>query len=472
MNRISTLVALIFCCPLLVFAQNGYKIDFEVKGLKDTVTYLGYYHGESTYIKDTTTVNAAGKFSFDGQSALDQGVYFLVLNRTRLFEFTVGEDQEFSIKTDTTDYIGKMEVKGDEGNTAFLENMLFNIKKNQEASPYLKVLKDSTKTEKEKAPAREAFAKIDKEVAAYQQSLIDSNPSSVLAKILKAKQPIDVPDAPVSATGVKDSTFGFRYYKAHYWDHFDLGDPVMLKMPTPVYRNKVNDYFEKLVSPSADSIIAEIDRLVEVAKKSEDTYRYFVWSVALKYQAPKIMGQDKVFVHIYDQFFATGDMDFWANGALKKNIKERADQLRLSLLGNKAPNLIMQDAQLKPQSLYDIKSKYTVIYFFDPDCGFCKKETPKLKSFYDDTKFDVEVFAVSADTSLAKMRNYIDEQKLEWVSVNGPRTYTENYHKLYDAQTTPTIYVLDKDKTIIAKKIGAGKIEEFLYNYEKSLQAP
>jgi len=41
---------------------QGYKIDFKIKGLKDTTTYLGYYYGESTYIKDTARVSATGEY--------------------------------------------------------------------------------------------------------------------------------------------------------------------------------------------------------------------------------------------------------------------------------------------------------------------------------------------------------------------------------------------------------------------------
>jgi len=108
-----------------------------------------------------------------------------------------------------------------------------------------------------------------------------------------------------------------------------------------------------------------------------------------------------------------------------------------------------------------------LIYFYDPDCGHCKKETPKLKKFYDETDYDVEVFAVSADTSMTKMRDYITELDLKWISVNGPRTYVGPYSKLYDALTTPTLYVLDEKKKIIAKKIPAERLEEFIGRYEK-----
>jgi len=179
------------------------------------------------------------------------------------------------------------------------------------------------------------------------------------------------------------------------------------------------------------------------------------------------MGQDEVFIYMYDTYFGSGKMDYWANASLKKNLKEHADQLRKSLVGSIAPNMIMLNDKLQKVSMYDIKKKYTILYFFDPDCGHCKKETPKLRDFYTTTKHDVEVFAVSADTSMVKMTNYIKDLGLSWISANGPRTLTPHYQTLYDANTTPTIYVLDEKKKIIAKKLEAERLEGFLDNYEK-----
>jgi hypothetical protein len=62
-------------------AQPGYKMEFKIKGWKDTTAFLGHYYGEQTYIKDTAKVNSQGVFSFDGAKTLPQGVYFLVLDK-------------------------------------------------------------------------------------------------------------------------------------------------------------------------------------------------------------------------------------------------------------------------------------------------------------------------------------------------------------------------------------------------------
>jgi thiol-disulfide isomerase/thioredoxin len=194
-----------------------------------------------------------------------------------------------------------------------------------------------------------------------------------------------------------------------------------------------------------------------------------VFTLMRKYQDPEIMGLDGVYVNLYDNYIANGDMDFWMNATYKKNVKEYVDRLRKSLIGQQGANLIMLDQNLKSRALYDIKSKYTILYFYDPDCGHCRKETPKLVEFYNrnKAKLDVEVFAVSADTSMAKMNDFIREMKSTWISVNGPRTFVGPYGNLYDAITTPTLYVLDQRKRIIGKKVPIEKLEEFLLHQNR-----
>jgi hypothetical protein len=68
---------------------------------------------------------------------------------------------------------------------------------------------------------------------------------------------------------------------------------------------------------------------------------------------------------------------------------------------------------------------------------------------------------------MAKMRDYIRDMKMTWITVNGPRTYVGPYQDLYDAQTTPVLYVLDEKKKIIAKKVPAEKLDDFLTQYER-----
>lgn len=452
-----------------VMGQSGYDLQFRITGLQDTTVWLGYYYGETTYRKDTARVGSDGRFRFKGGETLPKGVYLIAKNKLRLIEFVVGDDQQFSLETDTAEYVGNMKVTGDPDNAIFFENMRFNMTRHDEAQPFVKIIQGSTSSKEEKEAARKELEKVNESVAGYHEKIIREHPNTVTAKIFRATQPVNIPEAPKRADGTIDSTFQLRWYREHFFDHFDLADDALIRLPKPFYIEKINEYLDKLYAPHPDTVIRAIDFMVEKAKKNPETYKYLVFQCVLRYQNPDIMGLDEVFVYLNDKYFATGEMDFWANDQMKKNIRQHADRLRKSLVGNTGANLIMQDVNHKPRNMYEIRSKYTVLYFFDPDCSHCRIETPKLVDFYDKnkTRYDVEVYAVSADTSLTKMADYIREMKMTWITVNGPRTYVGPYQDLYDSVQTPTLYVLDEKKKIIAKKIPVDKLEEFLANYEK-----
>lgn len=184
------------------------------------------------------------------------------------------------------------------------------------------------------------------------------------------------------------------------------------------------------------------------------------------------MGLDEVYVNLVDKYIATGEMDYWLDKKTVKNIVDDVDKVRRAMIGRIAPKMVMQDENFERRSLYDLKTKYCVIYFFRPSCGHCREETPKLVRFYNQHKdrFDLEVFAVSTDTAMNELRSFIKEMKMEWITVCGLRTYSDqHFSKSYYAERTPTVYILDAQKKIIARRLDVDQIEEFLVNYEEMM---
>lgn len=467
--RRSLLILLAFL-PLLTYGQ-GYQIEFQIKELKDTTLYLGYYYGESHFRRDTARADKNGKFRFAKPKPLERGMYFLILNNKMVFEpgFLVSDDQQFSLVTNGPDYVKNMKVTGDIDNQLFFENMVFNSERHKEAEPFLKVLRDSTAKEDQKKLARESYSKIDERVKSYQDDLIAKHPKTLTAKLVKLNRQVVIPEPPKKANGSIDSSFQFRYYRQHFFDNFDLLDDGLIRTPTALYQKKIEEYLDKLFLQSPDSLMAAINELASRVKSNKETYKYFVYNCVYKYQRPAIMGLDEVYVRVYDTYFASGEMDYWASATMKKNLKDYANKLRHSLVGKTGANLVMQDQAFQKKSLYDIHKKYTLIYFFDPDCGHCKEESPKLVTFYNNRKekYNLEVFAVSLDTSMMKMRNYIRDMKFTWVTVNGPRSYTGSLFDSYYADTTPMLYILDEKHKIIAKGLPVAQLEDFLSGHEK-----
>jgi hypothetical protein len=93
--------------------------------------------------------------------------------------------------------------------------------------------------------------------------------------------------------------------------------------------------------------------------------------------------------------------------------------------------------------------------------------TPKLYQLYKQIKVkDVEVLAACTVTDVDKWKKYIRSNDLGWVNGIDPY-YRSNFRADYDIKTTPMIYILNKDKEIIGKKLGVDQIKDFIDNMIK-----
>jgi thiol-disulfide isomerase/thioredoxin len=192
------------------------------------------------------------------------------------------------------------------------------------------------------------------------------------------------------------------------------------------------------------------------------------------------MGQDKVFLHLFQNFFSKGDTVL-LNNESKKAITERAYSIMANLIGNPAPPLVLNTIDNKPFSLYNSPAAYTFLAFWDPTCGHCKEEMPRVDSFYTKKWKQLGVQVVGVNTNvkeLAAWKQFITEEHFDagWLhayqtdaafnaEINAGKPAT--IRQLYDVFKTPTFYLLDKDKKIIAKNLTVDQFHDFLQSQQK-----
>ncbi len=443
-------------------AADGYKIKCKINGVKDSACYLAYYFGDKQYLKDTAKADANGNMEFSGPEKLPGGIYLVVVPKKKYFEIILDKEQNFSLETDTADLIKNLKSKGSKDNELFYSYLEFIGNKSKEMEPLkdeLKKIEEKKDAKKDEAKAvRDKMQAVDKEVKEYKLNFIKAHPDMLLSAVFKASQEPEVPETPTLANGKKDSTFAYRYFKGHYWDGTDFTDDRILR--TPVFANKLKFYMDKLVVQMPDSLNKESDYLVEKGRPNKEMFKYLVYWLTNTYETSNLMGADAVFVNMVKKYYKTGQA-FWVTDTVLKKINERGDQLDKILIGKTAPDLLVQDTNLANFALSKFQAKVTILYFWDPDCGHCKKVTPKVLEFYEKYKVKgVEVFAVCTNfgETMEPWKKGIKEMKLKWFNVADLFNKT-GYKKTYDIYSTPVIYVLDKDKKIRAKRIGSEDLE-------------
>ena len=444
---------------LLSAEKKGYNIKLEINELPDTIAYLAYYYTDKTYLSDTARQAKDGTFIFKGDIPLEQGIYIIAgQNNNKIIEFLVTEDQHFSFESNMADITGNMEVSGSKENELFFQYINFLSEKRKEILDLQNIYYSITDYEDSLNLVKNMIDIVDKEVESFRKNMITNNQGTFFKNFILSTMEPEIPDPPKDEQGNIDSSFAYKYFKYHYWDNIDLSDERLLR--TPFFYNKMDSYFSQLVVPNIDSTILEIDRMLSRVEQNEDVFNYFLWNLTIKYERSEYMGMDAVFVDMVNKYYKTGKAD-WLNETVKKNIIDRADVLEPLLIGKPAPEMILQDTNLHPTGLYNINARFTLIYFWDTDCGFCKKETPKLVEFYNNNHklYNFEVYGVCMDTSMVLWKKYIRENRLTWINVNGYRSYTPDFHDLYDVHSSPVLYLLDETKMIIAKRILTEQLE-------------
>lgn len=453
-----------------VFAQEGYNIRLTLKPYKNSQVYLGYYYGKLKAVADSAMLDANSNAVFKGKENLPGGIYFIVSPKKEiLFEVLIDKQQNFSIAGDTNNLAENLSFTGSPDNTLFFKYTRSMAGYGKQITALQHEL-SSARTKTDSTRILEKVKTLNLQVQDYRNDVAAKNPASLLATLFLAmKEPV-VPPAAKQPDGKYDSLFAYQYYKSHYWDGITFTDDRLVR--TPIFEPRLDKYFKDLVPPVADSINKEVDWMLLYSRTSKEMFKYLLVHFVQKYINPEYMGQDAVFVHIFEKFINTGEADFFTE-KYRKIINDRAYSLMANLIGQPAANLEMVDTSDKPQSLYSVDAKFIVICFWDPTCSHCKEEVPKLDSIYEAKwkQEGVKMFGVLVDGGQDKWRQFIREHNLkDWLHVyqtkaQGDADIAANrpgYKQLFDVYQTPTLFLLDKDKRIIAKKLNYQQFDEVI----------
>jgi thiol-disulfide isomerase/thioredoxin len=382
------------------------------------------------------------------------------------------------------------------------ENDFFNYIKfignqNKDFQDYKQKL--NPKTKKDTLELTEKQKELEKHIQDYEDNFLAQNKGTYIGDVTNLKMEKVLKDVPKASNGRPDSLAVYNYYKKHYWDDVDFKDDATLR--NPFFYNKLKKYFDAVVVTHPDSVSVEVDRMMAKTKPGSTFYKMLLAHFTYTYETSQVMGLDKVFVYISDHYFKTGKAaGIYDDEEVVQKIIKRADKLKPLLLGATAMDLFMIKAEdfdkMKAMGfenaknsdemtkvyydhvndvnklfvkLSDIKADFTILLFWDVDCGHCQKEVPKLLDLYNELikdKKDVKVYSVYMQHEGEKYLKYIAEHKLPWINVYDGAHYNNAVEK-YDVYSTPVIYVLDKNKVIKAKRIGVEQIKDIIKDIEK-----
>jgi thiol-disulfide isomerase/thioredoxin len=467
-----------------VTAQKGYRITASFKPYTKGYLYLGHYFGAKKLVVDSALINAKGQAVFTGKEKITGGIYFIVNpEKSRFYEVLMDDKQNFTASADTADLVNSVKITGSKENEIFLQYQKTSAQKYKQLQKLNGQLA-AARTKNDSALIKTKLEQVNKSNHDLRLNIIKTNPNTLIASLFNTlKEPV-LPPKLKEPKNAKDSLEAYRYYKKHYWDDVSFTDERILR--TPFFEGKLEKYMQQVINQHPDSVKEEVDWIVLYSRASKNMFKYFVSKFTSDYFYPKYMGQDAVFLLLFQKYYLTGQVD-WFNEQQMKDINNRGYSIMTNQLGEKAADLKLLDSTDKVQPLYAVNAAFTVVLFWDPDCGHCREEMPKLDSIFKNKwrKINVALYAVFMDTlrvdnktswdKLDVLKNnwkkFISEHQLtDWIHVyQTPQMKLADYEakipgprQLYDVYQTPTLYLLDKDKRIIAKKLDLLQIDELI----------
>lgn len=426
-------------------SQAQYDIRFKVNGLhQGEECILAHYYADKNKVIDTTAVDANGVVRFTGEHNLLNGVYILVLPKKTYIELIVpNDDQEFIIELDTSLSPSKKSASGSLDNELFYEFDKFSVglgsKKRALIDEYRECKDADCKTR-----IKDLVDEIDDQMDAKRIEIIQEYPNTFTAKLFKPILEVEIPDSLKTA----NDGSAYLYYRAHFWDNFDLTDDGMLR--TPIFQGKLEYYITKVILQDADTLITAVDDLLSriEAGGATEMYKFVVWWSTNHHEESERICMDKVLYHLAKNYYLTGKCE-WADSTTLANMTEYVKKSSKIQCGYVAPNMNLTDTTyLRKYELHKLKNPVTIVVFWSHTCGHCKEEIPKLKEMYDTLKGKgVEVYAVYTGSDVDGWKNYIRKNNLTWLNLVDAYN-NSTYKRDYNQVKTPEVYLLDHNKVI------------------------
>lgn len=485
--RITFLIILLFT-QLLTRAQllNGFNntessgLEFKVKmiPLSYKKLFLGCNIGQQQFIADSASINQKGEAIFKNKPMLSRGIYVLLNDKfEKILNLILDTNQHFSLNIDLSNpQQPKFAFNNSpENNTVVEYNQL-----QKEYFTEFKTTKDLLINANEAddiVKYKLALDTIDKKIKVLRTNTIKNNPNSFFSKVLVAMYEPVIPDTLKQQKNWNDTLRARQYIRDHFWDGVDFWDTRLVY--TPFFMDKVKKYFIEVAGYKTNEITKDIDYMLSYASSSDLMTQMLLNNFIQGSLTHMYKWNDSVYVHLFEKYIGPKNYN-WISAEEREKLSEKAYYLMGKMIGSGAPDIELDNLDTLKSSLYNLKSRYTILAFWDPKCHHCRETLPQMDSMYKNfwKQKGVKVFSVASqsDGTIQDWYDYINEHHLQdWENVYsssadeqariqlGKRPITQ----MYDVWYFPSFFVLDSEKRFVAKKLNYQQMVDFLKTYLK-----
>ncbi|GHV07688.1 hypothetical protein FACS1894160_0690 [Bacteroidia bacterium] len=260
-----------------------------------------------------------------------------------------------------------------------------------------------------------------------------------------------LPEIPAALTASKERA---NYLLSHYWDNFDFKDTTYIHLPDITEQAFVN-YIDLLPHADKQFAAASIQNLMRKAEKEPTgvVLRYFLTTAeSYLYDPNSPMRNEDLYIPVA-QYITLSNSPLLTL-AEKAPAEHHLKMMLKNRVGEKATDFSYTLPSGKTGRMYAINSEYTLLLFYNPDCHACAETisalaaSEMLQSLQKNGRLKILAFYPDKDLEIWK-KKWADIPA-EWINSCDKNT-TVTDRQLYDLKAIPTIYLLDRNKTVILK---------------------
>ncbi len=442
-----------FLISLSFVLKAQHILDGTFTGLSDEKVTLMQTFANSHQLIDTSYLNENGSFRFTLDKDLPSGQY-RVVSQSGLDAFFIFNNEDIQFVVVTDEYGKYVQVMKS------VENMIYYDYENLKQKNLLKldilgpVVTYYPKTDPFYKKVTGRVVDLRKELTDKASELTAKNPGTLAAHFIRMEIPV-FPPLDIS----KDEQQEFL--KDHYFDHVDFSDTLLLKTSTlntmlinylSLYQNRNDDRetFE-------NNLLIGLDTILQKSAVNPEMYSSVIDFLLQGFES---IGFDKGIDYISEH----NQLDqFCENTEKILELQDKLELINRLAIGKKAPDFSHADIDGNMIRLGDINAKKTLLVFWASWCPHCQSMVPeinKIRAKYSEN--ELKIIGISIDTSLTDLRRVITENHITWPNIAELKGWEGTIPELYGIAATPTMFLLDEQKKIIAKPVNKNQLKKVL----------
>lgn len=444
-------ISLFFSGSLSAYSQS-FEVNFNIH-LTGAKVYLNSFYGEKTTVIDSAVSSPKGEITFLMGARREPGMYRISVSRQQYLDFIFNReniviDMDLSAPGKTPKALVSKE------NDIFYRYMQYDIDFHRKLSVLLVTGSEYPDNDDFYQTASKQYQKLIAERKEKIARILTDNKGSYVAHVIALTQ------EPVLDWKLSDQERKSQL-REHFFDNFSLRDSILIR--TNLLTAKAIDYLTLYTAPNMSQseveaqFIKGVDVVLAQVEKSPMVYEFMLSYLVGGFEKYKM---EKVLVYLYEKYLSG---DHCPGDVKQDELSRRLKAYEQLAVGKIAPDLSSRDKDGKPVTLAALNKDYYLLVFYASWCPHCHDLLTNLPDLAPQlAQQNVGVITVTLDSVQATWTDYLSKNNLPWINTFDGAGWNGPTIRAYNIYATPTMFLVDRQRKIMAKPITYNELKEEL----------